>query len=40
MSIVKVDLEDFDVIPFVVMCDLWDWRYYDVKFYGDIVLAW
>ena len=25
-------------MPFMAMCDLWDWKYYDVKLYGDVVL--
>ena len=35
---VKVSFEDCDVMPFMVMYDLWDWKYYNVKLYGDVVL--
>ena len=35
---VKVSLEDSDMMPFMAMCDLCDWKYCDVKLYGDIVL--
>ena len=34
----KGSCEDSDVMPFLAMCNLWCWKYNDVKVYGDVFL--
>lgn len=36
---VKDSFGDYDVIPYMAMCDLWDLKYYDEKLYGDVVVT-
>ena len=36
---VKVICDDGDVMRFIAMCDLWDWKYYNVKLNGDVAAS-
>ena len=35
----KVSSENYDMNPFMGICDLRGWKYFDVKLYGDLFLS-